>query len=104
MEGIDRDAVPGPRLPRWLRWTRRAERLSRCRAEAMGLRERQVLVISEIMPHQKRFLEVSGHAMAYVDAGHGNPIVFLHGNLTSSYLWRNILPYLQPAGRCIAPT
>jgi len=69
----------------------------------MGLRERQVLVISEVMPYQKRFLEVSGHAMAYVDAGHGNPIVFLHGNPTSSYLWRNILPYLQPAGRCIAP-
>ncbi len=69
----------------------------------MGLRERQVSVISEVMPYQKRFLEVSGHAMAYVDAGQGNPIVFLHGNPASSYLWRNILPYLQSAGRCIAP-
>jgi len=60
-------------------------------------------VIGEVMPYQKRFLEVSGHAMAYVDAGQGSPIVFLHGNPTSSYLWRNILPYLQPASRCIAP-
>jgi haloalkane dehalogenase len=60
-------------------------------------------VISEIMPYRKQYLDVLGHAMAYVEAGRGNPIVFLHGNPTSSYLWRNILPYLQPAGRCIAP-
>ncbi len=60
-------------------------------------------MISEVMPYQKRFLEVSGHAMAYVDAGQGSPIVFLHGNPTSSYLWRNIMPYLQPTSRCIAP-
>ncbi len=60
-------------------------------------------MISEVMTYQKRFLDVYGHVMAYVDAGQGNPIVFLHGNPTSAYLWRNILPYLQPAGRCIAP-
>ena len=41
--------------------------------------------------------------MAYVDVGGGDPIVLLHGNPTSSYLWRHILPYLQPLGRCIAP-
>jgi haloalkane dehalogenase len=41
--------------------------------------------------------------MAYVDVRRGNPIVFLHGNPTSSYLWQKILPYLQPAGRCITP-
>ena len=41
--------------------------------------------------------------MAYVEVGEGDPIVLLHGNPTSSYLWRNILPYLQPLGRCIAP-
>src|SRR6266700_9943 len=64
----------------------------------MGLRERQVSVISEVMPYQKRFLEVSGYAMAYVDAGQGNPIVFLHGNPASSYLWRNIAPYLIGMG------
>jgi haloalkane dehalogenase len=60
-------------------------------------------MISAVMPYQKRYVEVSGLSMAYVEAGQGDPIVFLHGNPTSSYLWRNILPYLQSAGRCIAP-
>ncbi len=41
--------------------------------------------------------------MAYIKAGHGDPIVFLHGNPTSSFLWRNVIPHLQPHGRCIAP-
>lgn len=41
--------------------------------------------------------------MAYVDRGRGAPIVFLHGNPTSSYLWRNVIPYVEPAGRCLAP-
>ena len=41
--------------------------------------------------------------MAYVEAGSGDPIVFLHGNPTSSYLWRNILPYAETLGRIIAP-
>jgi haloalkane dehalogenase len=41
--------------------------------------------------------------MAYVEVGEGDPIVLLHGNPTSSYLWRNVLPHLRPLGRCIAP-
>jgi haloalkane dehalogenase len=41
--------------------------------------------------------------MAYVEAGTGDPIVFLHGNPTSSYLWRNVMPHLEGLGRCIAP-
>jgi haloalkane dehalogenase len=41
--------------------------------------------------------------MAYIDVGEGDPIVFLHGNPTPSYLWRNIIPYLLPLGRCLAP-
>ena len=41
--------------------------------------------------------------MAYVDKGQGDPTVFLHGNPTSSYLWRNIMPYAEEAGRIIAP-
>jgi haloalkane dehalogenase len=41
--------------------------------------------------------------MAYVEVGSGDPIVLLHGNPTSSYLWRNVIPYLQDLGRCIAP-
>jgi haloalkane dehalogenase len=41
--------------------------------------------------------------MAYVEAGEGDPIVFLHGNPTSSYLWRNVMPHLDGLGRCLAP-
>ena len=41
--------------------------------------------------------------MSYIDAGVGEPIVFLHGNPTSSYLWRNIIPHLEGSGRCLAP-
>ena len=51
---------------------------------------------------QKKFVEVEGHKMAYVEQGSGRPIVFQHGNPTSSYLWRNILPQLADLGRCIA--
>ena len=41
--------------------------------------------------------------MACVDTGTGDPVVFLHGNPTSSYLWRNIMPHVEPVARCIAP-
>lgn len=41
--------------------------------------------------------------MAYVEIGDGDPIVLLHDNPTSSYLWRKVLPYRQSRGRCIAP-
>lgn len=51
----------------------------------------------------KRYAEVLGSRMAYVEQGQGPPIVFLHGNPTSSYLWRNIMSPLSALGRCIAP-
>ncbi|MCU1259389.1 MAG: haloalkane dehalogenase [Bryobacterales bacterium] len=51
----------------------------------------------------KCFIEIDGVSMAYQDLGSGDPIVFLHGNPTSSFLWRNIIPHLQSFGRCIAP-
>lgn len=60
-------------------------------------------MISAAFPYTKRRRRVLGREMAYVDMGAGDPIVLLHGNPTSSYLWRNVLPYLQPRGRCIAP-
>jgi haloalkane dehalogenase len=41
--------------------------------------------------------------MAHVELGTGDPIVFLHGNPTSSYLWRNVMPHVEPLGRCLAP-
>lgn len=52
--------------------------------------------------HPKRKVDVLGRQMAYVEMGQGDPIVFQHGNPTSSYLWRNIMPYLADQGRCIA--
>ena len=51
----------------------------------------------------RKYVPVLGARMAYVDVGVGDPIVFLHGNPTPSYLWRNIIPYLLPFGRCLAP-
>jgi haloalkane dehalogenase len=51
----------------------------------------------------RRHVTVLDTSMAYVDVGEGDPIVFLHGNPTPSYLWRNIIPYLLPYGRCLAP-
>jgi len=53
--------------------------------------------------HPKKKIEVLGKKMAYAEMGEGDPIVFLHGNPTSSYLWRNIMPLLSEQGRCIAP-
>ncbi len=52
---------------------------------------------------QKKKVRVRGLDMAYYEAGRGDPIVFLHGNPTSSYLWRNVIPHVQHLGRCIAP-
>src|SRR6266849_7564705 len=60
-------------------------------------------MISATFPYQKKRQLVLGQEMAYVEVGNGDPIVFLHGNPTSSYLWRNIIPYLEGLGRCIAP-
>src|SRR5262249_15648686 len=59
--------------------------------------------ISAAFPYQKQRRRVLGREMAFVDVGRGDPIVLLHGNPTSSYLWRNVLPHLEPLGRCIAP-
>jgi haloalkane dehalogenase len=53
--------------------------------------------------YQKQRRRVLDSEMAYVEVGEGDPIVLLHGNPTSSYLWRNVVPHLQPLGRCIAP-
>ena len=55
------------------------------------------------MPRPKTTTEVLGRTMAYVEEGEGDPIVLLHGNPTSSYLWRDVIPHLADRGRCIAP-
>lgn len=54
-------------------------------------------------PKKKSRVNVLGAPMAYVEAGKGDPIVFLHGNPTSSFLWRDVIPELTKQGRCIAP-
>jgi haloalkane dehalogenase len=60
-------------------------------------------MVSAAFPFQKQGAEVHGVNMGYVDVGQGDPIVLLHGNPTSSYLWRNVIPALRELGRCIAP-
>ena len=55
------------------------------------------------MPYPSQFVEVLGSRMHYVEAGTGDPVLFLHGNPTSSYLWRNVIPYVAERARCIAP-
>ena len=59
--------------------------------------------INSTDPHPRRRVAVLDTEVSYVDTGRGDPIVFLHGNPTSSYLWRNIIPYLREQGRCLAP-
>ncbi len=60
-------------------------------------------MISPEERYPKKRISVQGREMAYVEVGEGPPIVLLHGNPTSSYLWRNVIPHLEGLGRCIAP-
>ena len=59
--------------------------------------------ISAVDPHPRRRVALLDNELAYVDTGAGEPIVFLHGNPTSSYLWRNVIPHVAGLGRCLAP-
>ncbi len=59
--------------------------------------------ISAAFPFESKFIEVNGSRMHYVEEGSGDPVLFLHGNPTSSYLWRNVIPHVSPLARCIAP-
>jgi haloalkane dehalogenase len=59
--------------------------------------------ISADFPFTSNYIEVHGSKLHYVDEGSGDPILFLHGNPTSSYLWRNIIPHVTPYARAIAP-
>ena len=60
-------------------------------------------MISETMQYEKKFASIAGKQIAYVEEGSGDPIVLLHGNPTSSFLWRNIIPELTDIGRVIVP-
>ena len=59
--------------------------------------------ISAADPHPRKRVAVLDSEMAYVDTGTGPPVVFLHGNPTSAYLWRNVIPHVAPHARCLAP-
>ena len=69
--------------------------------ENLNLKENEMTEISSKEPEKKN-INVLGKKMTYVDKGEGDPIIFQHGNPASSYLWRNIIPYLENQGRCIA--
>lgn len=60
-------------------------------------------ISTEVSRYSKSYKTIHGKQMAYIDVGEGDPIVFLHGNPTSSYLWRNVMPHLEGKGRLIAP-
>ena len=59
--------------------------------------------ISPNDPYERNHISVLDTQMSYIDVGLGDPIVFLHGNPTSSYLWRNVIPHVENLGRCLAP-
>lgn len=59
--------------------------------------------ISSAFNYDHEYIDILGSKMAYVDTGEGDPILFLHGQPTSSYLWRNIMPFVEGKGRIIAP-
>ncbi len=59
--------------------------------------------VSAADPYERQRVSILDTDMAYIDTGAGDPIVFLHGNPTSSYLWRNIIPHVERYGRCLAP-
>jgi haloalkane dehalogenase len=60
-------------------------------------------MLAETIPYKKKFAVINGKRIAYVEEGEGDPIVLLHGNPTSSFLWRNVIPELTGSGRVIAP-
>ena len=73
----------------------------------MALDERPTTTSAEAIdaldPHPRSRVTAIDTEISYVDVGEGRPIVFLHGNPTSSFLWRNIIPHVSDLGRCLAP-
>ena len=60
-------------------------------------------VMISVEEQPKKFADILGSRMAYVDEGEGDTVVFLLGNSMSSYIWRNIIPHVSKLARCIAP-
>ena len=63
----------------------------------------EVEAISAKDPFTRRRVKVLDSEMSAIDEGQGAPVIFLHGNPTSSYLWRNVIPHISSLGRCLAP-
>jgi haloalkane dehalogenase len=82
------------------RTSKESEELATLVAEAS--KSGEAWAISAEVPYESRFIEILGSKIHYVEGGTGDPILFLHGNPTSSYLWRNIMPHLEAQGRVIA--
>jgi len=70
--------------------------------EQMPTTEETSSPINAEFPFESHYVEVMGSKMHYIDEGEGDPILFIHGNPTSSYLWRNIIPYVSDDARVIA--
>ncbi len=69
----------------------------------MAKRDWRAEALSAEVPYDSRFIEVKGCKLHYLDKGEGQVFLFLHGNPTSSYLWRNVMPHLEGLGRVVAP-
>jgi len=79
--------------------------LAGCQTLSHPIEEQEIAMTpsTEVSRYDKKFKTILGKQMAYVEVGTGDPVVFLHGNPTSSYLWRNVMPHLEGKGRLIAP-
>ncbi len=75
---------------------------SNAQTEATNITPESETVISAAFPFDKHYVDILGSQMAYVDEGEGPVILFIHGNPTSSYLWRNIIPHVSTDHRVIA--
>lgn len=71
-------------------------------AEESGPPDPRKGVFRTDFPYESQFVDIRGHKIHYVDEGEGDTFVFLHGNPTSMYLWRNVMRYVEPAGRLVA--
>jgi haloalkane dehalogenase len=70
---------------------------------SLAFGEKSSMIQAAIPSHiRSQTIRVKDSAMHYLESGTGEPIVFLHGNPTSSYLWRNVIPHLEVYGRCLA--
>ncbi len=57
---------------------------------------------SEVDPYDRKTVAVLDSEISYIDVGEGDSVVFIHGNGTFSYVWRNVIPYVESLGRCLA--